>query len=68
MSDFQTFFFVYQVKGVYCLLSKTKLLDINLKVRFLQLIIVFWSIENDDIVSSKSYTVTTSEISFQQKL
>ena len=42
---------------------------INLRVRFLPLKIAFFGgFENDSILSSKSYTVTESEISLQQKL
>ena len=42
---------------------------INLRVRFSALKIVFFGVfENDNILSSKSYTVTKSGISPQQKL
>ena len=42
---------------------------INLRVRFLPLKIAFFEgFENDNILSSKSYTVTKSEISPQRKL
>ena len=61
MLDFQTFFFVYQIKGVLILLSKKSLQKINLRVRFLPLkIVFFWGVENDNILSSKSNTVTKS--------
>ena len=39
----------------------------NLRVRFLPLKIALGGFENDDILSSKSYTVTKSEISPQLK-
>ena len=69
MSDFQTVFFVYQIKGFLSLLSKKKLKKINLRVRFLALKIAFFGgFENDNILSSKSYTVTKSGISPQRKL
>ena len=59
MSDFQTVFFVYQIKGFSVLLSKNFLKKINLRVRFLPLKIAFFEgFENDNILSSKSYTVT----------
>ena len=46
-----------------------KLKKINIRVRFLMLKIeVFWGFENDNILSSKSYTVTKSGISPQRKL
>ena len=55
MSDFQTVLFVYQIKGVLCLLSKKMLKKINLMVRFLALKIAFFRwFENDNILSSKS--------------
>ena len=42
---------------------------INLRVRFLALEIAFFGgVENDNILSSKSYTVTKSGISPQRKL
>ena len=63
------FFFVYQIKGFLLLLSKKKLKKINLRVRFLPLKIAFFGgFENDNILSSKSYTVTKSGISPQRKL
>ena len=69
MSDFQTVFFVYQIKGFSVLLSKKNLKKINLRVRFLPLKIAFFGgFENDNILSSKSYTVTKSGISPQRKL
>ena len=69
MSDFQTVFFVYQIKGFSVLLSKKFLKKINLRVRFLPLKIAFFEgFENDNILSSKSYTVTKSGISPQRKL
>ena len=69
MSDFQTVFFVYQIKGFSVLLSKNFLKKINLRVRFLPLKIAFFEgFENDNILSSKLYTVTKSGISPQQKL
>ena len=62
-------FFVYQIKGFLILLSKKNLKKINLRVRFLALEIAFFGgFENDDILSSKSYTVTKSKISPQRKL
>ena len=64
MSGFQTIFFVYQIKGVQCLLSKKMFKKINFRVRFLALKIAFFGgFENDNILSSKSYTVTKSVIS-----
>ena len=69
MSDFQTVFFVYQIKGFSVLLSKFFLKKINLRVRFLPLKIAFFGgFKNDNILSSKSYTVTKSGISPQRKL
>ena len=69
MSDFQTVFFVYQIKGVQCLISKKMLKKINLRVRFLALKIAFFGgFENDNILSSKSYMVTKSGISPQRKV
>ena len=69
MSDFQTVFFVYQIKGVQCLISKKMLKKMNFRVRFLALKIAFFGgFENDNILSSKSYTVTKSGISPQRKL
>ena len=69
MSDFQTVFFVYQIKGVQCLISKKNVEEDNLRVRFLPLKIAFFGgFENDNILSSKSYTVTKSGISPQRKL
>ena len=69
MSDFQTVFFVYQIKGFSSLLSKKNLKKINLRVRFLALKIAFFGgFENDNILSSKSYMVTKSRISHQRKL
>ena len=69
MSDFQTVFFVHQIKGFSSLLSKKNLKKINLRVRFLPLKIAFFGgFENDNILSFKSYTVTKSGISPQQKL
>ena len=69
MSDFQTVFFVYQIKGFSVLLSKNFLKKINLRVRFLPLKIAFFGgFENHNILSSKSYTVTRSGISPKRKL
>ena len=69
MSDFQTVFFVYQIKGVQCVTSKKILKKMNFRVRFLALKIAFFGgFENDNILSSKSYMVTKSEISPQRKL
>ena len=52
------FCFVYQIKGFWILLSKKKLKKINLRVRFLPLkIAIFGGFENDNILSSKSYTI-----------
>ena len=66
MSDFQTIFFVSQIKGFLILLSKENLKKINLRVHFLLLkIAIFGGFENDNILSSKSYTVTKSGISPQ---
>ena len=66
---FKPFFFVYQIKGFLILLSKFFLKKINLRVRFLPLKIAFFEgFENDNILSSKSYTVTKSGISSQRKL
>ena len=66
---FKPFFFVYQIKGFSALLSKNFLKKINLRVRFLPLKIAFFEgFENDNILSSKSYTVTKSGISPQRKL
>ena len=51
------------------LIIKKMLKKINLSVRFLTLKIAFLGVfENDNILKSKSYTVTKSEISPQQKL
>ena len=48
--------------------QKKKLKKINLGVRFLPLKIAFFGgFENDNILSSKSYTVTKSGISPQRK-
>ena len=61
MSDFQTVFFVHLIKGFSSFLSKKNLKEINLRVRFLPLKIAFFGgFENDNILSSKSYTVTKS--------
>ena len=69
MSDFQTVFFVYQIKGFSVSLSKFFLKKINLRVRFLPLKIAFFEgFANDNILSSKSYTVTKSGISPQRML
>ena len=69
MSDFETVFFVYQIKGFKVSLSNFFLKKINLRVRFLPLKIAFFEgFENDNILSSKSYTVTKSGISPQRKL
>ena len=66
---FSNRFFVYQIKGFWILLSKENLKKINLRVRFLPLKIAFFGgFENDNILSSKSYTVTKSGISPQRKL
>ena len=65
---FSNRFFVYQIKGFSVLLSKNFLKKINLRVRFLPLKIAFFEgFENDNILSSKSYTVTKSGISPQRK-
>ena len=45
--------------------QKKNLLEINLKVRFLLLKNFVGSFENDNILSSRSYTVTKSGISSQ---
>ena len=51
------------------LIIKKMLKKINLRVRFLVLKIAFFGVfENDNILSSKSYMVTKSEISPQRKL
>ena len=51
------------------LIIKKMLKKINLSVRFLALKIAFFGdFENDNILSSKSYTVTKSGISPQRKL
>ena len=69
MSDFQTVFFVYQIKGFLLLLSKKIFKKVNLRLRFLALKIAFLGgFENDKILRSKSYTVTKSGISPQRKL
>ena len=48
---------------------KKKLRKINLRVRFLPLKIAFFGgFQNDNVLSSKSYTVTKSGISPQRKL
>ena len=45
------------------------LMKINLRLRFLPLKIAFFGgFENENVLSSKSYKVTNSEISPQQKL
>ena len=63
---FSNNFFVYQIKGFKCLISKILFKKINLRVRFLPLKIAFFEgFENDNILSSKSYTVTKSGISPQ---
>ena len=63
------FLFVYQIKGFCMLLSTKNLKKINLRVHFLPLKIAFFEgFENDNILSSKSYTVTKSGISPQRKL
>ena len=52
MSDFQTVFFVYQIKGFRVLLSKNFLKKINLRVCFLPLKIAFFEgFENDNILN-----------------
>ena len=69
MSDFQNDFLVYQIKCLLISLSNFFLKKINLRVRFLPLKIAFFEgFENDNILSSKSYTVTKSGISPQRKL
>ena len=56
-------------KRLLTILIKKKLKKINLKVRFLPLKIAFFEgFENDNILSSTSYTVTKSGISPQRKL
>ena len=69
MSDFQTVFFCLSDKRFQSIIIKKKLKKINLRVRFLPLKIAFFEgFENDNILSSKSYTVTKSGISPHQKL
>ena len=69
MSDFQTVFFVYQIKGFWVSLSKKNLKKINLRVRFSPLKIAFFEgFQNDNILSSKSYMVSKSRISPKWKL
>ena len=69
MSNFQTVFFVYHIKGFWIFLSKKNLKKINLRVRFFPIKISFFGgVENDNILCSKSYTVTKSGLSPQQKL
>ena len=51
------------------IIKKKRLTKINLRVRFLPLEIAFFGgFENDNILGSKSYTVTKSGISPQQKV
>ena len=51
------------------LIIKKKLKKINLRLHFLlPKIALFWGFKNDNILSSKSYMVTKSGISTQQKL
>ena len=51
------------------IIKKKRLTKINLRVRFLPLKNAFFGgFENDNILSSKSYTVTKSRISPQRKL
>ena len=69
MSDFQTVFFCLSDKRFLIIIIKKNLKKINLRVRFLALKIAFFGgFENDNILSSKSYTVTKSGISPQRKL
>ena len=69
MSNFQTVFFVFQIRDFLISLSKKNLKKINLRVRFLPLKIAFFEgFENNNIFSSKSYTVKKSGISPQCKL
>ena len=69
MSDFQTVFFCLSDKRFLIIIIKKNLKKINLRVRFLALKIAFLGgFENDNILSSKSYTVTKSKVSPQRKL
>ena len=62
-------FFCLSDKRFPMLNIKKKLQKMNLTVRFLLLKIVFFGgFENDNILSSKSYMVTKSEISPQRKV
>ena len=62
-------FFCISDKRFLNIIIKKKLRKINFKVRFLPLKIAFFGrFENDNILSSKSYTVTESGISSQRKL
>ena len=67
---FLNLFFCFSDKRCLMLIIKKKMLTkVNLWVRFLPLKIAFFGgFENDDILSSKSYTVTKSGISPQRKL
>ena len=57
-------FFCLSDKRCLILIIKKILRKINVRVRFLALKIAFWGgFENDNILSSKSYTVTKSRIS-----
>ena len=61
MSDFQTVFFVYQMN----IIIKKKLKNITLRVRFSPLKIAFFGgFENNNILSSQSYTVTKLRTNF----
>ena len=61
--------FVYQVKGVYCIISN-KIISLTIsRGKILPHKMTFFRVfENDNILSSKSYTVTKSEIYPQLKL
>ena len=69
MSDFQTVFFVYQIKGVQCIISnKIISLTISRGQILPHKMLFFGGFENDNILSSKSYRVTKSRISRQRKV
>ena len=61
-------FFAYQIKGVQCIISNR---ITSLTISRVQILPhkmpFFWVFENDNILSSKSYTVTKSGISPQKK-
>ena len=66
---FSNRFFCLSDKRFLSIIIKKNLKKINLRVRFLPLKIAFFEgFENDNILSSKSYTVTKSGISPQRKL